>query len=301
MGWLLGRKWLFSSGVYIYRSDFFDEVSAFEILTDKNRELPRSPFVLEVELNGESYIVINNHLKCCGDGYLDHDDLWDEEKRRYDACILIDQYIVDNYPDSKVFFIGDLNDLIQESSSNNVFEIFIDNPEDYYFTDMPIAQGTSSNWSYPSWPSHLDHILITNELFDDFGDDVSVIETIRVDDYFEEGFSEYDEYVSDHRPVGIKLPYDQTTNIEFVNITNKLLINNYPNPVLDKTTIILSPNKDNVKVVIEDIQGKVVFIEYLSENQNSIEWQTNNHGGIYIAKLFNKNQIIGYRKIVVVN
>ena len=32
---------------------------------------------------------------------------------------------------------------------------------------MDIAYSSSSNWSYPSWPSHLDHILLTNELFDE--------------------------------------------------------------------------------------------------------------------------------------
>ena len=33
---------------------------------------------------------------------------------------------------------------------------------------MNIALGPSSNWSYPTWPSHLDHILISDEVFDEF-------------------------------------------------------------------------------------------------------------------------------------
>ena len=62
--------------------------------------------------------------------------------------------------------LGDLNDDLADDQQDNVFITFIDSPEAYRFTDMEIAEGPEYNWSYPTWPSHLDHILITNELFD---------------------------------------------------------------------------------------------------------------------------------------
>ena len=40
----------------------------------------------------------------------------------------------------------------------------LDESDDYLFTDMEIASGSPLYWSFPGWPSHLDHILITNEL-----------------------------------------------------------------------------------------------------------------------------------------
>ena len=56
--------------------------------------------------------------------------------------------------------------------------MILDDFENYLFTDMDIAQGNSNGWSYPSWPSHLDHILITNELFDNN----PYVEVIRIDE-----------------------------------------------------------------------------------------------------------------------
>ena len=78
---------------------------------------------------------------------------------------------------------------------------------EYSFSDMEIAEGSSVYWSYPSWPSHLDHILITNELFDEFILEDSDVQTLCVDDILDGGWSEFDDRVSDHRPVGLKLAF----------------------------------------------------------------------------------------------
>ena len=74
--------------------------------------------------------------------------------------------------------------------------------------DMNIAAGSVSNWSFPTWPSHLDHILITNELFDEFENFGSSIQTIKIEDYLDGGWNEYETYISDHRPVGLRLVFD---------------------------------------------------------------------------------------------
>ena len=91
-------------------------------------------------------------------------------------------------------------------SFNKKFNLlFINDPSNYLFTDMQIAQGSSLDWSFPNWPSHLDHILITNELFDEFNNNNSEILTIKIDNYLDGGFNQYDQNISDHRPVGLKL------------------------------------------------------------------------------------------------
>lgn len=185
---------------YIYKNDFAEVDSIYEIYQDDWYAFPRSPLVFELTYDEQELVLIDNHLKAGGD----HED----EDRREEASQKLQLYIENNFTDSKVILVGDLNDDIAETEESNVFWNFVSQPENYLFTDMEIAEGSISNWSYPGWPSHLDHILITNELFDEFADPLSVVETILIDHYLEGGWSEYYENVSDHRPVGLKLYFE---------------------------------------------------------------------------------------------
>mgnify|MGYP001382175518 CR=1 FL=1 len=125
----------------------------------------------------------------------------DEEYRRKMASQGLQDYVDLYHPYDKVIILGDLNDEITDPEAQNVFWNFISNPNEYQFADMSIAEGSSDDWSYPGWPSHLDHIIISNELFN-FVYDVSCI---KYEESLENGWSEYDNYISDHRPVGIQL------------------------------------------------------------------------------------------------
>ena len=185
------------------KTDIVEINDIYEIYTTSPywTAFPRSPMVMDMNFMGENYFIINNHFKCCGDGNLNLNDEGDEETRRYIASNLLKEYIDDNFPTSNVIVLGDLNDELTDSSNNNVFQMFIDDAENYIFADIEIAEGSSSEWSFPNWPSHLDHILITNELFDI----LDYIETIRIDNFMDGGFNEYDQNISDHRPVALKL------------------------------------------------------------------------------------------------
>ena len=108
------------------------------------------------------------------------------------------RYIDTYFSDSYVIILGDFNDEIIDTE--NIFDIFLDDNENYEFTDMPIAQSPSEYWSYPSFPSHIDHIVITNELFNNH---IST-STILIENALP-NLSDYNNYISDHRPVGIKL------------------------------------------------------------------------------------------------
>ncbi|MBT5419479.1 MAG: hypothetical protein HOK80_01205 [Candidatus Cloacimonetes bacterium] len=184
---------------YIYKSNLIQVNSIYEIYTDDWYAFPRDPLVMEFAYSGNDIVLINNHLKAGGGA--------DNEARRLDACQKLDIYISDNFPDNEVILLGDLNDDITESERLNVFWSFINEPMEYSFSDMEIAEGSSVYWSYPSWPSHLDHILITNELFDEFILEDSDVQTLCVDDILDGGWSEFDDRVSDHRPVGLKLAF----------------------------------------------------------------------------------------------
>ena len=127
-------------------------------------------------------VLFNIHLKCCGvAGSI-------EAKRRESASIALQNYINNNLPDENVIILGDWNDDIHDGPFDN----FI-NDSNFTFTDEEIGNGNSSNWSYPSWPSHLDHILITNELFNRFTE----VKTIQL----ENCINNVDYNVSDHRAV----------------------------------------------------------------------------------------------------
>ena len=202
----LESSW-FAGLAYIYNTETVEINNIYEIYTSSPywSPFPRSPMVMDMNFMNENYIIINNHFKCCGDDNMNLNDDDDEETRRYIASNLLKEYVDNYFPNSNVIILGDLNDELIDNPNDNVFQMILDDFENYLFTDMEIAQGNSVGWSYPSWPSHLDHILITNELFDNN----LYVEVIRIDDFMDGGFSQYDQNISDHRPVALKLAFEQ--------------------------------------------------------------------------------------------
>ncbi len=204
----------FAGLAYIYKTDVIEINDIYEIYTTSPywSAFPRSPMVMDLNFMGENLFIINNHFKCCGDGIMNLDDLGDEETRRYTASNLLKEYIDTNLPNENVIVLGDLNDILTDVLANNVFQMIINDTENYLFADMDIAEGSSADWSYPWWPSHIDHILITNELFDEFVNGGSAVQTIKIDEYMEGGFDDYYENISDHRPVALKLEFGTSNN-----------------------------------------------------------------------------------------
>jgi|TARA_B110000495_G_C23033140_1_gene615972 endonuclease/exonuclease/phosphatase family metal-dependent hydrolase len=247
----------FAGLAYIYNSETVEINDIYEIYTSSPywSPFPRSPMVMDMNFMGENYIIINNHFKCCGDNYLNDNDDGDEETRRYIASTLLKEYIDNNFSTKNVIVLGDLNDILTDNITNNVFQMIIEDSENYLFVDMAIAAGSSAEWSYPSWPSHLDHILITNELFDNN----SYVEVIRIDDFMDGGFSQFDQNISDHRPVGIKLSTETVLlgdmnfdgEINVVDIVSIIAI------ILDSNSeydLLADLNEDNVINIIDIVQ-----------------------------------------------
>jgi len=189
----------------------------------------RTPYVIKIRFSNEEFVIINVHYKCCGDGFVDN-DYWDEEYRRLIANQYLKDYIDYNLDTDNVLILGDYNDDIAESSANNVFNDFLFDDSNYLFADLFIAQGPSSDWSFPNWPSHLDHILITNELFDNISD--NSVFTFKIDDYMN-GWWEYENLISDHRPVVINLKFDMLGDINFDGAINVLDVTILINMILN--------------------------------------------------------------------
>ena len=195
-GWNGYRK---SSGLaYLYKI----EIVINDIYEINNlNEIIRTPYLLSINWNGQDIYIINNHFKAFGGA--------ENEAERKIASEKIENYIKEYLEDLNVIVLGDLNDELNDEESVNVFQNFIIDSTNYKFVDMDIAYSSSSNWSYPSWPSHLDHILINKELFDEFTNEGSSVQTIRVEEYFDNSWTEYKNYISDHRPVGLRLRFSQ--------------------------------------------------------------------------------------------
>ncbi len=212
----------FAGLAYIYKTGIVEINDIYEIYTTSPywNAFPRSPMVMDINYLGENYFIINNHFKCCGDGILEYNNTSDEENRRYTAINLLKEYIDDNLSNNNVIVLGDLNDDISESSPNNVFQQILNDSIHYRFADIEIAFGDASGWSFPNWPSHLDHILITDELFN--GINNIEVETIKIDEHLNGGWNEYDQNVSDHRPVAIKFNF---SNLSFYDMNGDGMIN----------------------------------------------------------------------------
>ncbi len=283
---------------YIYNSNTLVINDAYEIYTSYWSAFPRPPLVIDLTFKGERFIVINNHFKCCGDGYLDMYNNEDEEYRRFEASRLLIEYINFYFPDDRVVVVGDLNDILTDNTSNNVFQPFLDDSDNFEFADMAIAEGSDENWSYPSWSSHLDHILITNEMFNEMDNDGSAIDVIKVDEYLSGGWITYDNNISDHRPVGIKINPELGTGINIKSLSSYNL-NSYPNPFVGKTNILFNSTDTAGEIEIFNISGQKVYEVQVFAGQNSVIWKAESFpNGIYFAKLLIDKTAVAVTKLV---
>jgi len=279
----------FGGLAYIYKTSSVSVQSIYKIYDTSPfwNVFPRSPLVIELIFNGETFIIINNHFKCCGDGLLDIGNPADEETRRYEASTLLKQYIDVNFNSSRVIVIGDLNDIITDLPINNVYQMFIDDSTNYAFADMSIAIGASSEWSFPGWPSHLDHVLITNELFTEFSNPNSEIKTIKVDDYLAGGLAEYDLNISDHRPVGLRVQLIPTTSSLVENSKSNVKI--FPNPTNGYFSIDLGESYTAITITITDLKGRVIQSNTYNESQ-LLSLKLEEPAGVYLLMIESENK-----------
>ena len=177
--------YLFKESEISYSSE-----SAKLLYTNDFYAFPRPPMEVKIthKPTGISAYLLNLHLKASGGS--------DNISRRREAAEKLHQYVITERDDDAVIILGDWNHAIEsDPSTDHPFYVFLSDAGSYRFTDMSIAEGTSLWWSYPSWPSHIDHIMVTNELF------TRVDTTITYKP--EPCYPSYATTISDHRPVGL--------------------------------------------------------------------------------------------------
>ena len=282
---------------FIYKTSSIQINSIYEIFTAPQywNNFPRAPIVMDMNYMNERYILIVNHLKCCGDGFIDLGNTNDEENRRLESVILLKEYIDQNFPTLKTIVLGDLNDLITDQPNSNVFQPILNDPSNYAFADNAIALGPSSNWSYPTWPSHLDHFIITNELFYETQNNGSYVQTLKLESEFAAGWPSYEAIVSDHRPVAMKIFPDMIgEQAEVIDGGYNLTI--YPNPSNGDVHFTLGNPMDEGSILIYAANGTLItdagcIGEFTWETQGIVS-------GIYYATLTIGNTIIKHQRII---
>ena len=202
------------------RSDIIEITSWTTLFPNEGYDLAwRYPLLVELNwlcgTNSISLQLINIHLKA-GSSSSDFD-------RRYAACVLLSDYIHDNL-NSNIIILGDYNDEITDSENSNSLWPLVANNE----VAFPTESIANNNYydSYPSWPSFIDHIAISESLFDELNG--SNIKTIRIDDYT--GYNNFQNNISDHRPVIWSFLSEE------VELTTDLVINEImhnPNSIAD--------------------------------------------------------------------
>jgi len=191
---------------FLYKTDSHLEMESIqELMTDEWLPFPRSPLLFLGTFDGKPIAVINNHLKCCGDGVIDEENERDEETRRLDACLLLEDYVLENLAERRVYLVGDFNDELTDATNKNVFANFLGDPNQWLVADLVIAEGDASGWSFPGWPSHLDHIIINQPLFEAAGGSDTEVHVIPLQSFMPNGWSQYDHDISDHLPTVLKL------------------------------------------------------------------------------------------------
>lgn len=282
---------------FIYKTSSIQINSIYEIFTAPQywNNFPRAPIVMDMNYMNERYILIVNHLKCCGDGFIDLGNTNDEENRRLESVILLKEYIDQNFPTLKTIVLGDLNDLITDQPNSNVFQPILNDPSNYAFADNAIALGPSSNWSYPTWPSHLDHFIITNELFYETQNNGSYVQTLKLESEFAAGWPSYEAIVSDHRPVAMKIFPDMIgEQAEVIDGGYNLTI--YPNPSNGDVHFTLGNPMDEGSILIYAANGTLITDARCT---GKFTWETQGIvSGIYYATLTIGNTIIKHQRII---
>ncbi len=177
----------------LYKSNFISVSHVQNIFQDDGYAFPRPPleaYVTVKDLEGIKFDfnLIVLHLKAKGGS--------SNEARRKSACQKLYQFISDEIAagaDSDFVVVGDWNDQLNDSPENNVFEPFLNAPDQFTFLTL----GLTNQYSYISttYKSLIDQILITKNVHQEYGNGTCKVL------YLDQEYKSYVSYVSDHRPV----------------------------------------------------------------------------------------------------
>ena len=185
-------SWAFTRVGFLYRADRIAVGDVERLFRRETFAFPRDPLMAQLSVlddDGEiafdfTFVVV--HLKARGDE--------ESRQRRIAAIEALDAWIRERIlTEPDVMVIGDFNDQLTDGAEWNVFGPMLDAPELYTF--LTLAEELRGGHSYIPYEKMIDHILVTNDTLIELGGGESFAlepETTMAD---------YEEVISDHRPV----------------------------------------------------------------------------------------------------
>ncbi len=220
----------------------------------------RYPFKVDLQwtcgLGSSSLSVIVIHLKA-GSGS-------EDGNRRFASCEDLEGYVL-SHPNDNIIILGDYNDEITDPQSSNSLWPLV-NSSLVEFATESIAN-IDYYATYPSWPSFIDHIAVSEQLFDEM--ESSSIKTIRIDDYT--GYTNFQNNFSDHRPVILSFSLDE------IDVPTGLVINE----IMQNPAAVSDTYGEWIEVT--NIGSGVINLNGLIIHEDGSESHTINvSGGLYL-------------------
>jgi len=256
----------------------------------------RLPYMVQIETNigGVKKLVnlIDLHARANSGT-----DISKYNMRKYDAQLLKDSLDV-YYPNSNFMILGDFNDDVKASviaGNPSSYESIVTDVARYNTLTLGISQAGA--YSFLSSGGFLDHIVISNELSDQYIQNSVAVYDPRTD------IANYTTTTSDHGPViaRFELKEDNLGTIDF-ETNNEFAVRTYPNPTADVMNVFVKSNTErNLKLRIYDISGHLVGnpVGITGGQQNDTAIPVSYlKTGIYIYTLTENNKVVFRDKII---
>jgi trimeric autotransporter adhesin len=258
----------------------------------------RLPYMVEIETNiggiKKDITVIDIHARANSGN-----DLSRYNMRKYDAEYLKNNLDI-NYPNTNFMILGDYNDDVKSSvivGQPSSYEAFVNDATRY----NPLTLGISNAgaYSFLSSGGFLDHIVVSNELTDEYIPNSIMVYDPRTD------ISNYTNTTSDHGPVIARFELKSADPLSILDpkINTGFTAKTYPNPATNTVNVLIKTNNDkNLKLNLYDINGRLISnpLEIKgSVGENTIPLNIGQlQSGIYIYTLTENNKIIFRDKII---
>jgi endonuclease/exonuclease/phosphatase family metal-dependent hydrolase len=256
----------------------------------------RLPYLVQIETNiggvTKEINLIDLHARANSGS-----DISKYNMRKYDAQLLKDSLDV-HYPNSNLIILGDYNDDVKASvvtPNPSSYEAFVTDTSNYNALTLGISQAGA--YSFLSSGGFLDHIIISNELTDEYIPNSIAVYDPRTD------IANYTTTTSDHGPVIARfvLKEDNLGTIDF-GTKNAFSVKAFPNPATDILNISVKSNIDkNLKFRIYDLNGRLVNNpSNVTAGQDTTTSIPVSHlqKGIYIYTLTENNKVVYKGKII---
>lgn len=218
--------------------------------------------------------------------------------RKYDVEVLKDS-LDTYYGNSNIVLLGDYNDDVKASviaGQPSSYQSFVTDTNNYKALTLEISQAGA--YSFLSSGGFLDHITISNELFDQY-----INESIAVYDPRND-ITNYTTTTSDHGPViaRFNLKQDVLSTPDF-GTKNGFYVKAYPNPTSDVINFTVKTNESkNLKLRLYDLNGRAlgnpIDIQSSEEVNTTVMSLRNLNSGLYIYTLSENNKVVYKNKIL---